>query len=308
MPKPYASYPVLRVMPYGLLVFERREWFNAKPKNKRKSDKNSPNPKKESQSIEDVQYSGQMTSFARKRLKKAIQLMVAISLPKEAIRFKTGKKFMFKVNFVTLTLPAPQGKVTDKELKRFALDNWIKRMRRKRGLKSYVWRAERQKNGNLHFHIITDTYLHYEHIRNDWNACLRRFGYIDAFKSEHGHENPNSTDVHAVWKVKNLVSYFIKYMSKGNDEGDTINGKLWDCSENLKSKDSCEVLLDEDILPYWTKARNLENVRTVDDPNFNITFLDATQFDKIVTGRLRKEWEDYLSRVRDFGKGKSVTA
>jgi len=287
-------------MPYGLLVFQRTEW-NIKPRFNRevRSQYNS-NSDVVNQSIEEVQYSGVMTAFAKKRLRRAIQLMVAISLPKEAQHFKTGKYFKFRVNFITLTLPFEQGEHTDKSIKSLALDPWIKRMKRKRGLKSYVWRAEKQANGNLHFHIITDTWIHYQAIRDDWNECLQRFGYIDKFQERHGHRNPNSTDVHAVWRIKNLAAYFVKYMSKNSKGCDVINGKLWDCSENLKVKDACEVLLEGTDLERWDRSRNVENARVIDDPNFSIVFLDGEGFEKIVTGDLREKWTAYLKRIREY--------
>lgn len=239
-----------------------------------------------------------MTPFAKKKLKRAIQLMVASSKEKEATNFKTGKLFKFKVNFVTLTLPGPQGTITDKQLKKECLDNFIKRIKRKLKLNNYIWRAERQKNGNLHFHMVTDTYLHYEKIRNDWNDCLNKFGFIDRFEAKHGHRNPNSTDVHAVWKVKNLTQYFVKYMSKGNSEGDIIEGKLWDCSAALKTKKNCEFVLEGETFDQWTKAIEDTKNEVKNDTNFCIIFLNASQFSKYVTGNLLKRWNEYLAIIR----------
>ena len=112
-------------------------------------------------------------------------------------------------------------------------------MRRKHRLRSYVWRAEVQQNGNLHFHVISDTYIRYDHIRADWNSCLRDTGLIDKFKAKHGHADANSTDVHAVYKIKDLTAYFTKYMSKKSKKTDrNIEGKIWDCSANLKTKEN----------------------------------------------------------------------
>lgn len=239
-----------------------------------------------------------MTAFAKKRLKRAIQLMVASAKEKEAPNFKTGNTFKFKVNFITLTLPSPQDKITDKQLKKECLDNFIKRMRRQCKLNNYVWRAERQKNGNLHFHMITDTYLHLEKIRNHWNAVLSKFDFIDKFEQKHGHRNPNSTDVHAVWKVKNLTQYFIKYMSKDNPGQDVVEGKLWDCSKNLKTKKNCEVILESENYDTWLKAyEDPENTIKSDD-NFCIIFLTAVKFEQYIVGTLKTMWEEYLGMIR----------
>lgn len=277
----------MQVRPWGLIAYDRIEWHGPKKNNTGKG----PKSKVES-------YTGKLTPYAKKRLKRSINLMVASAKEKEATNFKTGKLFKFKVNFVTLTLPAPQGSVTDKEIKKEVLDIFIKRLRRKLGLNNYVWRAEKQKNGNLHFHMITDTYLHYEKLRNDWNACLNKLGFIDKFEAKHGHRNPNSTDIHAVWKVKNLTQYFVKYMSKDSPKEDVIEGKLWDCSQALKTKENCEMMLDDTELEQWTKAYQDKENEVKDDKNYSLIFLTQKKFDEYVTGVIRDRWQKYLARLR----------
>lgn len=184
-------------------------------------------------------YSGKLTEASKRRLIKAINLLVAISRPKKAVHFDTGREFKFRVNFITLTLPAPQREVTDKELKLKCLKPFLEYWRDKHPEFTHVWRAERQGNGNLHFHLITNTYIHYKDLRDSWNRHLRAFHFIDEFKSSHGHEFPNSTDVHAVKQIRNLAAYIAKYMSKKEEEGQSIEGKVWDCSARLKTKAKC---------------------------------------------------------------------
>lgn len=184
-------------------------------------------------------YTGVLTDSARKRLIKSINLLIAISLPKKAIHFDSKKEFTFRINFITLTLPSPQGTVTDKQLKQTCLKQWLEYWKDQLPGMSYVWRAERQLNGNLHFHLITDRYIHYKRIQETWNRCLTPLGFIDAFEKANGHRQPNSTDVHAVKAIRNLAAYIAKYMSKKEKEGQKVEGKLWDCSRNLKAKDVC---------------------------------------------------------------------
>jgi hypothetical protein len=294
----FTSYPVLQVRPWGLLAYDRKEWHRTKRKEPKNTTQSSPNTNNNADGTLIKAYSGTMTPFAKKKLKRAIQLMVASAKDKEAINFKTGNTFKFKVNFITLTLPSPQNQITDKQLKSECLDNFIKRMRRVCKLNNYVWRAEKQKNGNLHFHMITDTYLHLEKIRNHWNAVLNKFGFIDRFEEKHGHRNPNSTDVHAVWKVKNLTQYFIKYMSKDNPGQDVIEGKLWDCSKALKTKKNCEVMLEAEHYDTWKTAYEDPELTIKSDDNFCIIFLNAIQFAKYVKGELLRLWEEYLETIR----------
>lgn len=327
----YVKYPVLQVRPYGILVYERIEWLLSRRKESKPLVTSINRSKQNNEDGTVKGYTGILSPYAKKRLKKAIQLLVASALWKEAPNFKTGGVFKFKVNFITLTLPCPQGDTTDKEIKTQCLDPFIKRMKRKFKLNNYVWRAERQGNGNLHFHLITDCYIHYSKIRNDWNDCINKFGYIDQFESKHKHRNPNSTDVHSVTKIKNLSQYFAKYMAKDeitqekakhipfkshsyrlpvNSKKKTywkpcktidecrILGKVWDCSANLKRKDSCEMLLESEAYELYKRVTEDPEVKTKYDPLYSLAFLTDDQFKYYLKGSIRADYESYLSRVR----------
>ena len=258
--------------------------------------------------------------------------MVATAKWKEAKHFKTGKTFRFKVNFITLTLPAPQRNIGDREIKKHCLDAWLKRAKRKYGLKSYIWRAERQKNGNLHFHIITDCYIRYDFIRNDWNSVLSQYHFIEEFKQAYGHHNPNSTDVHSVKNVKNLSAYFVKYFSKSevgkngfakaplkevkhichdsdftsakyfhieNPNQEFIDGKIWDCSSNLKTRENCEFMMDGKVREIAEHALQDTQVETKNLDFCTLIFLKDEKWDKYVTGEIREGWEKYLDKIRN---------
>ena len=128
-------------------------------------------------------------------------------------------------------------------------------MQRKHGMRTYIWKAEYQSNGQLHYHILTPSWIHYEKIRNDWNNTLEQHGFLSQWRKNYGQKVPNSTDIHAVYKLKNIEAYLMKYLSKKEkfiapdgaiesfyDENDTKKndaplekkGKVWDCSMNLK--------------------------------------------------------------------------
>lgn len=48
-------------------------------------------------------------------------------------------------------------------------------------MKNYVWRMEFQANGNVHYHIATDTYIDYFFIQKQWNAILEKLGYVSRY-------------------------------------------------------------------------------------------------------------------------------
>ena len=277
-------------------------------------------------------YSGIICEHSRKRLRKSINLLVAQSDWKTAVHFKSNSTFKFKVNFVTLTLPAVQGDVSDKYLKSKCLDPWIKTMRRRHQLKSYVWRAERQFNGNLHFHITTDTYLPFDSIRDVWNHQLSKCRIMDDHISKHGHAHPNSTDIHSVQKINNIAAYMVKYMSKDSKThladlneklrrsgkapivpevhpfqkiadqpkwDSPIDGKVWDCSKNLKSKDSCTLVIDSEVdQELQTIADHLPD-NTFSTDYCTMIYFRGNSPDTLLQGQLLDSWRDYLFRIKD---------
>lgn len=243
-------------------------------------------------------YTGMLTPASKKRLIRSINLLVAISRPKKAIHFDSKKEFTFRVNFITLTLPAPQGEVSDSVLKLKSLKPWLESWKDKLPGMSYVWRAERQKNGNLHFHLITDRYIHYKDIRDSWNRCVESLGFITAFEKINGHRHPNSTDVHAVKQIRNLAAYIAKYMSKKETEGQPVQGKVWDCSRNLKAKDVCAWPMsnaDSDKFQEIYEAMPYDAFSTDYCGGVRMTEKDMRNW---FPEKWIKEYSSYLARIR----------
>jgi hypothetical protein len=276
-------------------------------------------------------YTGLLSKGSAKNLKRAIENILALAVEKESINHKLNRKYKWKINFITLTLPSGQGSYTDKEVKSQCLDQFLKSAKRRFGLGSYVWRAERQRNGNVHFHIVTDVYMDHANLRLLWNHQLERLNFIDVFEKKHGHRNPNSTDVHSVSKIKNLGAYMVKYMckpaflakcfiaqppwtkperkvkSKKSDrpfsklmtlEEAKINGRLWDCSTNLKQKHKCDFIIDTDTGELIEQAINVHDCKYKITPNCSLIFMDKNQFNSVVTGKLKEGWEAWKEKMR----------
>lgn len=202
-------------------------------------------------------YSGLVTAGSQKRLTRSIENLLQIAEPKPLMY--EGKKYFFKVNFVTLTLYSFARKVPGKEAHKLCLEPLLRWMRSK-GMTAYVWKAELQSKRKdchqLHYHLTTDVYIDYKELRTKWNALQRSAGYLDYYFEKFGHWNPNSTDIHATHNKKNLVGYLkkkiVRYsdkkkyqslrskylitaeMAKADQNKETIEGKVWDCSLNLK--------------------------------------------------------------------------
>lgn len=191
------------------------------------------------------------SAASKKRLKRALLLLISTSTPQSFIDRKTGKKIKFLLNFITLTLSAHQGNYTDYDIKSQLLNSFLTDLRRKKGLKSYIWRAEPQKNNNIHFHIMTNQFFDYQFIRDTWNNVQKKLGFIDLFNEKHHHIDPNSTDIHSVYKIQKVGAYISKYVSKIDEDSRNIEGRIWDCSKNLKTTNKCLITCYDEELEHF---------------------------------------------------------
>lgn len=203
--KPYVlSY--LSVLPYKAVLY--RECVNLPKRTGHKSTWY--------QNFASNDTKGVISKSANKTLVKAIHYLLYRSKLKRIYSADNETYFYFRINFITLTLPAPQAH-SDTIIKERILKPFISRISRHYKMINYIWRAETQLNGNIHFHLTSDVYIPQDKLRYHWNQCCNNLGYIDQFEQVHGHRDPNSTDVHAVKHVKNLTNYLSKYMGKNRN-------------------------------------------------------------------------------------------
>lgn len=116
-------------------------------------------------------------------------------------------------SFCTLTLPVKQFH-GDKVLKQDLLNPFIKALIRDHGVVNYLWRAEPQRTGNLHFHLFLDRFIAYDLIRSYWDYHLEFLGYITAYAEQSGSLFPPATQIVTVPKDGQLRDYIAKYLSK----------------------------------------------------------------------------------------------
>ena len=103
--------------------------------------------------------------------------MAHLAEDKTAYNHKFKSTFKFRLTFITLTLSSRQ-QHTDTEIKEKLLHPFLDYMIKTYKLKFYVWKAERQRNQNLHFHLIFDKYINYAIIRDRWNHYQDRLNYL----------------------------------------------------------------------------------------------------------------------------------
>ena len=246
-------------------------------------------------------YSGRVTIGAKKRLQRAIDILVQKSPPRLTYNPVTQKTFPFKVNFITLTFSCSRF-INGKE----AYSNMMKpflRFMRKRGMFSYVWKAEfqsekdyqgkyKENGGQLHYHLASNQFIPWQDMRKQWNRLQRKNGYLEEYGLKHGSYNANSTDVHSVYQVNDIVAYLSKYMSKEADR--VLDGKVWDSSKDCKeNRFSTEPVFEQSHkIRQAIKDKKIEQIDlehcTIFKTANPLDFLTAIQFKEYVAWRNNK--------------------
>lgn len=161
----------------------------------------------------DNQHHGIISEKARRKIENGINWLLFNAKPKRVWCNDSQQAFTFRINLITLTLPAKQAH-KDEEITKVCLNNFLNVCRKNAGLENYLWRAEAQLNGNIHYHITTDIFIHHTLVRKWWNQSVQLLGYVSQFKKKFGHDNPNSTDIHSVKHVRRIAAYISKYLAK----------------------------------------------------------------------------------------------
>jgi len=178
---------------------------------------------------------GELSPNAVRKMQKALKWLVWQASEKEVYEKSIGKKLKYRVNFITLSF---KSNLEDDKVGRKILSMWLEMAKYRFNVGNYVWRAETQERGAIHFHLVTDVYIPYAELRFTWNRLLCKFGL--------GTMEDNSTDVHAVKNIKNTTAYLVKYLSdESKQEGRRkIKGRLWGCNKALSNAGKEKVVVD----------------------------------------------------------------
>lgn len=245
-------------------------------------------------------YVGYVTDGVRKRMRKAITLLLQSTPWKYSQHPVSGRTITHKISFITLTTPDTDLSRDAKFCHKMLLEPMLRYFRRKFDMKSYIWKCELQNNGQVHYHVTTDFMAHHEKIREHWNGLLRQNGMLDKFKEKYGHDNPNSTDIHSVHKVNNLESYLVKYICKEYQNEVALSGKVWDCSKNLKKADYFKLHLDTPIHDYIRELqKSLQVVTFYFEKAIYIKFCTSDYY-SYFSNNVIQQFSIHLNNIREW--------
>ena len=165
-------------------------------------------------------------------------------------------------------------------------------------MKSYVWKAELQERGQIHYHITADCYVDLKELRQAWNNLQEKAGLLDDFYLKYGHRNPNSTDIHSVKKVKNIEAYLVKYISKTEEDKGSTVGKIWDCSTNLKKAQYFTTLYSSETGNYISNGIEKGYIQPYYSTNFSIFKLNKGTVYETFTEGDKANYKKHIQAIR----------
>jgi len=206
---------------------------------------------------------GDISKKAAIKINTAMQWLLMFS-PRKRVYSKSSKKsFSFRINFITLTLSGSQTH-TDEFIKEHMLYPFLKWLGRSHGAWLYLWKAETQLNGNIHFHITTNTFVHWQSIRRKWNQLQSKHGYLKKWTEGNVRGDPNSTDVHSVRNEDEVCRYMVKYLLKNDDKRRKVDGRVWACSMHLSKMKVFTSEHDKDFIDTAETVFSQSTVKKLD--------------------------------------------
>ncbi len=294
--------PSVSVHPDRINIYSQVHWLPYKPKGQTKAFLKSL----------DKSNNGKISSQARRKINKAVDYLVYLSNDKQLPAGKSGRYYKFKIAFITLTLSSKQIH-SDNEIKSKLLNQFLIEAKQRWKLTNYIWRAEKQSNGNIHFHILCDKFVPWSELRDLWNRIQNKLGYVDRYREEmrrfhkggfkvreslinnwsvkaqikaykqgvaNDWNNPNSTDVHSIRLITNIKAYISKYLTK-NEQPLELDGRLWGCSYELTNITGGQGVRDSKITDELNKIIDQLKPRYYAGDYFTVLYVNIESIKQI---------------------------
>lgn len=320
----YTLVPYIKIEPHYIVMYRQAIWHTGR-KYPRRARVVLP---------ESNDHRGIISNSAAAKIKKAINWLLILAKDKEVSSSRHGKTFKFKLSFITLTLSSKQIH-SDHEIKSTCLNQFLIEARKKWNVQHYLWRAEPQSNGNIHFHVLCDKFIPWSELRDTWNRIQNKLGYVDRYREEMlafhqggfnvrqdllktwsyknqvrayrtGSKNdwnsPNSTDVHSIVRISNLPAYLSKYCTK-NDDRRKIEGRLWSLSESLSKVHGCIEVMDNELEAEVTAIASEHDCFRIESSYYRVIMISWTILAKYPRSRL---WTLFRNHVYDLRNPASV--
>lgn len=170
------------------------------------------------------------------------------------------------INFITLTFPQGTSEQDAKEI----LNTWLTRVRfyvesrASNNVFNYLWVSELQKNGTMHFHLLTDCFLNVVKVQNFLNVSISnkicqnaKTQIISQSQQRFLHNvntgtSPSGLDIQSVkyYDTRKVTAYISKYVTKMNAQT-TIQGAVWNCSQSISALYTGVGLTEQEVDAFY---------------------------------------------------------
>lgn len=292
--------------------------------------------------LKDNKHKGKVSAKSMKEIKNSVNWLVHAAKFKNIWHKESKKHYNFKVNFITLTLPDTTKEISDLVFKRDLLEPLLTTLRKGYGLKNYVWKLELQANGKLHAHLTSDTFIYWKDLRRLWNKRLASAGVLKSYQEKYrgcsfeqylmhcsrndtrtlnqkrksweqstaeNWSNPNSTDVHAVYKINDVAAYIAKYMAKDAEQLEKVKGRIWGCNYEISRNRKPRLFIDRtssDLsIPSLFKKQIRWSQMSIPNPKTNlpkvigeIFFLSESDWKFHIKGEIKQLYDQILQSLQ----------
>jgi len=239
--------------------------------------------------------SNQLKSISEKgkrTIKDCINLMTVTNAKRNVQLNKNLFVKNFRLAFVTVTLPVQQSH-SDNDIKKHCLIPFLDNLKKTHFVTQFIWRAEKQQNGNIHFHLVINAPIPWYMIRYHWNKQINKLGYIDRFYLMHKHRNPPTEQIVAPKKIKNLQSYLAKYLVKSDSEN-KVQGKNYGISQNLRE---FKPPICDRFSPLWNTIQQIKQLfkpKIIDGDFFKIMIIPFNSYFKYLDTSIKDFFIKYF--------------
>jgi predicted transcriptional regulator len=293
----------------------------------------------------------ELSNHSTKRLRKAINFMIYTTTEKQIFgkkiisknqdfttEYEKSNKYQkpinHKLSMITLTLPSVQIH-SDEIIKSQCLHQFLREIQKNYNCRDYIWKAEKQENTNIHFHILINQYIHHAKIKTIWNRITEKLGYIQNYSNRQREyykngfklsdntkdkrspgqqrkafeiglkedwKQPNSTDIHALYKVKNASAYLTKYLAKGVTKTQRTE-EIKQIRRKLKELETLKINIDKEILFSQPPPAQLLNLqKTLENLENEILSQNETLKQLLETGVSGRIWgqSQSLSKLKNY--------
>lgn len=194
-----------------------------------------------------------LTALEREDLRRLKDLSAEYVAPeKKQMQYKINKKMIFDkalafsqlkqsakfMAFYSVSFPA--GMSVDNIYK--AWNKFLTNCRKYYGLNNYLWVAEYQKNGTLHYHLLTNDFMQIRKV----NASMATVLYNQGELTEDKRLKYNGVDVRRVnGNKQKVISYITKYVSK--QEENVYTRRPWFCTRSISALMTAKNLTNDEL-------------------------------------------------------------